>query len=93
MSRFHKICAEILDVRKIKKIWYHKRLFSILQRDLPYELSIDYKTSKPSPIVYSSAVYNISKHYERKTYRFPSYEDVMREQGIIANKIKQSVPF
>ena len=93
MSRFHKICAEILDVRKIKKIWYHKRLFSILQRDLPYELSIDYKTNKPSPIVYSSAVYNISKQYERKTYRFPSYEDVMREQGIIASKIKQSVHF
>lgn len=82
-----------LDISKIKNIYYHKRLFMIFQRNLPYTLTVEYEDPH---IVYdiahvfgkhvSVAMYSTDKSDKIITYRLSTEKECVDEINNIENK-------
>lgn len=82
-----------LDVMKIGSIIYHKRLFKLTQRDLPYTLAIEY--DEPHEVISigptfsgsgGATLYNKTELTQTITFRLPSEKYCIDEINTIYGK-------
>jgi hypothetical protein len=88
----------IIDISRINKIFYEKRLFCIFDRDYPYTLTIQYnqpvKTYQIMPVYggrngYSTIIMPTVELTQLITKRYKTEDDVINEIAEIEKNIKK----
>jgi hypothetical protein len=91
---FHKIVKTELDVARILHMTVYKRLFMILQRDLPYELLVKYYDPQEiihiTPVMGSNGgviLHNTVKLYQDLAFRLSTVEEAQNHIKSINEKM------